>query len=122
MNGSMRMLGISQMKHINIAEFRSEGFLQELNRQFLHPLGLAMEIAVDDDGNESISGIQDHRDDPEGVIYDIASSDSDRIRKFSENEMKVMKELLKHAPARTKLIGSPIENIPTVKLDKDHVK
>lgn len=35
---------MSQPKRIDIKEFREKGYLQELNRNFLHPLGLALEI------------------------------------------------------------------------------
>ena len=33
-----------ERKHIDIAEFRDFGYLQEVNRQFFHPLGLALMI------------------------------------------------------------------------------
>jgi hypothetical protein len=36
------------IKHMPIAEFRSDGYLQELNRLLLHPLGLALEVTVMD--------------------------------------------------------------------------
>lgn len=58
------------MKRMTVKEFREIGYLQELNRQFLHPLGLALEVVVDDDGNESFGHIWDSRDDPEGIIYE----------------------------------------------------
>lgn len=32
------------INRIDIAEFHALGFLQEVNRQFLHPLGLALEV------------------------------------------------------------------------------
>ena len=54
---------------IDIKEFREIGLLQEINRQFLHPLGLALEVQIDDDGNETLGGIWDYRDDPEGMLY-----------------------------------------------------
>lgn len=34
------------MKYLGVDEFREIGYLQELNRTFLHPLGLALEDAV----------------------------------------------------------------------------
>lgn len=37
---------MSDIKHLDIAEFRSLGYLQEVNRQFFHPLGLAFEVVV----------------------------------------------------------------------------
>ena len=39
-------------KSIDIKEFREQGYLQELNRTFLHPLGMALYITLDEDGNE----------------------------------------------------------------------
>jgi hypothetical protein len=33
-----------KINYMDIAEFQSEGYLQEVNRQFLHPLGLALEV------------------------------------------------------------------------------
>lgn len=35
-------------KRIDIAEFREFGYLHEINRQLLHPLGLALEVVTDD--------------------------------------------------------------------------
>lgn len=56
-------------KKMSIAEFREQGYLQELNRQFLHPLGLALEVVREGDGTERLGGVWDYRDDPEGMIY-----------------------------------------------------
>jgi DnaJ-class molecular chaperone len=39
---------MSEVKRIDIKEFRRIGFLQEANRQFFHPLGLALEIVEED--------------------------------------------------------------------------
>lgn len=57
-------------KYLPISEFRAEGYLQELNRQFLHPLGLALEVTRHEDGTEEITGVWDSRDDPEGFYFD----------------------------------------------------
>lgn len=35
-----------EIKYMDVAEFRELGFLQEANRQFFHPLGLALSVAV----------------------------------------------------------------------------
>lgn len=35
---------MSDIKRIDIAEFREDGYLQEVNRNFLHPYGLALEV------------------------------------------------------------------------------
>lgn len=60
---------MSGIKRIDIAEFRREGYLQELNRRFLHPLGLALEVVIENDGTERLGGVWDYRDDPEGMNY-----------------------------------------------------
>lgn len=58
-------------KVISIKEFRKLGYLQEINRRVLHPLGLAQVIEIDNDsGEESLGDIIDNRSDPEGIIYD----------------------------------------------------
>ncbi len=57
------------MKKLTVKEFRKLGYLQELNREYLHPLGLALEIIVEDDGDERFGQVWDSRDDPEGIIY-----------------------------------------------------
>lgn len=55
-------------KKISIEEFQKQGYLQELNRIFLHPLGLALSVIVEEDGVVSGWGpIYDFRDDPAGI-------------------------------------------------------
>ena len=61
---------MDDVKRMDIAEFREFGYLQELNRGFLHPLGLAIEVVVEDDGTERLGGVWDYRDDPEGLRYE----------------------------------------------------
>lgn len=58
------------MKQITAKEFRELGLIQEINRLFLHPMGLALEIKIDEYGNEEFGGVWDYRDDPEGMIFD----------------------------------------------------
>ena len=73
------------IKRMDIKEFRDIGLLQELNRMFLHPLGLALEVTVDDRGNHALGGIWDYRDDPEGMLFgdsDIDAQKADEIAQF----------------------------------------
>lgn len=53
------------MKYLSAEEIRSLGILQEVNRLFFHPLGLAAQVNMEDGSLL----IQDHREDPEGVYY-----------------------------------------------------
>jgi len=59
-----------EIKRMDIKEFIELGFLQEVNRQFFHPLGLALEVIVDEETNEEkLGGIWDFSDDPEGMFF-----------------------------------------------------
>ena len=62
---------MNEVKRLSIKEFWEGGYLQELNRQFLHPLGLALEVIIDTEqyGDIQLGGIWDYRDDPEGLIF-----------------------------------------------------
>jgi len=67
---------------IDVREFRESGLLHELNRQFLHPLGMALETVKEDDGTERFGGIWDYRNDPEGMLF--ATLDFDKIKDVAE--------------------------------------
>ena len=75
--------------YINVEEFRQDGYLQEINRLFLHPLGLALSITVDDDGVATgFAGIIDGRDDPEGWSYGPGMIDSVKAHQI-ENQREL---------------------------------
>lgn len=89
------------IKYMDIKEFREAGFLQEANRLFFHPLGLALEVGIDDDtGVEFLAGIWDYRDDPEGMVYGAGVIDS--AKKYN-----VEREAYRHHDARVKLFRLP---------------
>jgi len=101
----------NNIKKIDIKEFREKGYLQELNRNFLHPLGLALEIIINDSGEETLGGIWDYRDDPEGMIYDINNSTTERIEKFLKNKKFIDEEFKQRFKNRKKILGFKIEPI-----------
>lgn len=89
-----------QIKRLPIAEFRDLGFLQEANRQFFHPHGLALEVVVDHEtGEQRLGGIWDYRDDPEGVLYGNLSM------KDAKRAGAVLDERRAHAVTRARLFG-----------------
>lgn len=53
------------MKDLSIEELRDGGYLQEANRQFFHPLGLA--LSIDEHG---VLSVIDDRDDLEGWRFE----------------------------------------------------
>jgi hypothetical protein len=70
-----------------VEEFRRLGYLQEVNRRLLHPLGLALEVTRSPDGFETLSGIWDYRHDPEGMIFADGELDGDKAA-YVENELR----------------------------------
>ena len=84
------------IERITAREFREFGYLQEVNRNFLHPLGLALEIVIDGDEIE-FGGVWDYRDDPEGMRYGAGQMDpvkADRVAEEWESHAVFRKENL----------------------------
>jgi hypothetical protein len=88
---------------IDIAEFRREGYLQELNRRFLHPLGLALEVVVEEDGSERLGGVWDYRADSEGIYYD-GTADAAKAARIDDL-------LAERSPARKAALGWIVEPV-----------
>ena len=102
---------MSDIKRIDIKEFREKGYLQELNRRFLHPLGLGLEVVLDDNGTETLGGVWDYRNDEEGILYDISSSDDERKARFSNNKKFIDSELDRRCTLRRNNLGFDVEPI-----------
>ncbi len=75
------------VKKMTLKEFRELGLLQEINRNMLHPRGLALSLAYDDSGDLSFDAILDFRDDPEGCVY--ADLTSDKAYKKAESVLNM---------------------------------
>ena len=70
-------------KYMDIKEFADLGILHEINRLMLHPVGLALEIQVNDEtGEHRLSGVWDVRDDPEGIVF--AEPSAEKALRFAE--------------------------------------
>lgn len=82
---------MSIINRMSVAEFRAAGYLQEVNRRFLHPLGLALEVIVDDDGTELFGQVWDGRDDPEGWAFGPEMIDADKAQRI-EAELQAKAE------------------------------
>ncbi len=89
------------MKYISADDFRDGGYLQEANRCFFHPLGLALELKMPD----GTMSVQDHRADPEGVIFADGVIDGDKAR-------KVWDEKADRGDKRQNLLGYRIQPMP----------
>lgn len=100
-----------KIKRMDIKEFREKGYLQELNRRFLHPLGLALEVEVEDNGNEKLGGVWDYRKDEEGIYYDINNSNEERLKRFYENKKFIDNEIIERGIKRREKLGFNSEEI-----------
>ena len=105
---------MEEIKKINIKEFREKGYLQEINRLFLHPLGLALAVKINDDSTEELDCIWDYREDEEGIYYDLENADDERIKKFSDNSKIIATEFENRLPKRKEKLDFEIEPIPYV--------
>ena len=98
-------------KIITPKEFRENGYLQELNRKFLHPLGLSLSTAKDKDGNEELGPILDYRNDDEGIYFNIKKSDNERKERFKKNKNFINSQFNIKIKLREKILGFGIEPI-----------
>lgn len=105
-------LATNDIKYVDIKEFRELGYLQEINRRFLHPLGMALSIKQEEDGTETIAGIWDCRGDADGIYYDINQSEDERKERFRKNFEFVEAEMGKRLEQREKMLGFGIESVP----------
>lgn len=98
---------MSEIKKIDIREFLEFGYLQEVNRQFFHPLGLALEVNIDDKtGKYSLGGIWDYRQDPEGIVFGNLASDE-----ATQKAQKIKAEDIRISKTRCELLGFIIQPI-----------
>jgi len=99
----------TQPKKMTVKDFRAQGYLQELNRQFLHPLGLAMEVVLDDEtGEERFGGVWDLRDRPEGFIFADGVIDAEKAE-------RIVGERVKKNMTRREVLGFDVQ--PSTKPD-----
>lgn len=93
------MKGSGPVLRMTAAEFRDGGYLQEVNRRLLHPLGMAM--------FENLAsgefGVLDHRDDVEGWVF--------LEQDLSVQAAKVDAELAARSPARQARLGWVVQPV-----------
>ncbi|MBW2632388.1 MAG: hypothetical protein JRC90_11665 [Deltaproteobacteria bacterium] len=76
---------MTDIKKMTAKEFMELGLLQEVNRRFLHPMGLALEVVIDDADDSCVfGGVWDYRDDEEGMVFGEKISTSDVFKEKAE--------------------------------------
>jgi hypothetical protein len=98
-----------EVKYLSLREFQGRGYLQELNRQFLHPLGLALEVLFgEEERDDRIVGVWDDRDDPEGNLFHPDALDAEFVRKART----VAAEIASKKAERLARFGFHIQPVP----------
>jgi len=107
---------MGRVKRIKIKEFREIGLLQEVNRQFFHPLGLALEVILEDDDTEKLGGVWDYRKDPEGIHYlpEMVPNEEFQQKAASVKEMQ-----RKKMNERVKVLGYYIQPLVLAPKEKE---
>ena len=95
---------MTEPRHMTETEFQEEGYLMEANRQFFHPLGLALCVFTDEAGRRNL-GVLDDREDLEGWYY---KEFTDEMHAKADN---VWHKASNRYEARTAAIGSWIQPI-----------
>lgn len=73
--------------HLTLWEFVELGYLQELNRQFLHPLGLSLSFRTDVLRHRAtFMGITDHREEPDGIVFADGVTSVEKAARIGEEQ------------------------------------
>lgn len=92
------------------SEVRDHGYLQEANRRFFHPLGLALAVVLHGDGEPGGDELLlvDCRDDMEGVVFEWGDQSADARAKHGmvEQQWQVRAEV------RAKALGFVVQPPP----------
>lgn len=99
---------MTRHRFLSVAEFREFGYLQELNRRFLHPLGLALAVAQIGD-QTFLAPIHDARSDPEGFVFTVEQLDTDEARLKTRNIDIAME---RRVPKREQRLGYVVQPVP----------
>lgn len=95
---------------MSLDELIHKGYLQEANRQFFHPLGLALTVVDPEDGRPATLCVQDARDDPEGFIFseDFVQAE---LPEFCRKLRAVAAEQARFAAVRMDRLGFVVQEI-----------
>jgi hypothetical protein len=94
---------VVNMRTMDLKEFVDLGILQELNRTYLHPMGLALAVGIQDE-KYFLSGILDYREDDEGMNF---TEDALSYEKF----LKAKDLFLSKTKAREEKLGYFIQPV-----------
>jgi hypothetical protein len=92
---------MAEIKYLDATTLRDEGYLQEANRRFFHPLGLALELDLE----TNTLRVWDYRDDPEGIIF----AEGEDLRAKAQRIDSLMHDRLAPRMSRLSFFVQPAE-------------
>jgi hypothetical protein len=101
-------------------EFIAEGYLQELNRKFLHPLGLSLQLS-EKDGHYS-AYVADHRKVSAAVHYGFSSMSKERRKEFVKKVNNIESERQAKAMLRLDSLGFEVEPVDDLVDERQQMK
>ena len=105
MSVSPKVANRGAIQTMALQEFMDFGYLAELNRQFLHPLGLALAI----DPEDRTVAVWDAREDPEGWSFN-----SEVILQLSAKAGRVAEEFATRMAVRLEKLGYGVQPLDPV--------
>jgi hypothetical protein len=104
---------------MDIRELREAGYLQEVNRRFFHPLGLALEVVQLDDGGYCLGGVWDYRADPNGIYFADAEDGSPNVgTDAAQVAAFIDAEIARRAAPRIALFGAVIQPVEPIEREE----
>jgi len=97
-----------ESKIMTLKDFVDQGFLQELNRQFLHKHGLAMSVIEEESGKVTFNAIM-QTDDPEGFYFGMGRKSDSEKQDFVDKAWAVKECHDNYRNKRGQLFGYTLE-------------
>lgn len=97
------------MQPMNLTDFWKAGYVQEVNRLLLHPLGMALYVSVVDETQQVTEMGIHYTDDPEGIIF--AELDTSNV----ERGQRIDEERERRVHARMKALGYFVQPLEVTK-------
>lgn len=103
---------------MDLNEFVDDGYLQEANRLFFHPLGLALAVTCgEDDRVIGLGPVFDSRKDPEGFVF---AAECLAKKSTGRKAKRIRDEFEERAEDRIELIETVIQEVPGIGPEPDN--
>lgn len=102
----------SNPKLVPLTDLQKDGIIQEINRRFLHPLGMAISYVTDGPDEGLLGELWDYRDDPEGMAFVITDDNITEMLGKAQAFQEMVNEIqANNSEGRLNLFGSLVQPI-----------